>query len=57
MFLLVLFACKDPPPLYKSSKKTNHLKHENLETLFLVSALKMPIKSVYQAKLKYLEEA
>ena len=56
MFLLVLFACKDPPPLYKSSKKTNHLKHENLETLFLLSTLKMPIKSVYQAKLKYLEE-
>ena len=59
MFFLVLFACKDPSPLYKSSKRKNHLKPENLETLFLLSALKMPIKSVtsYQAEIKYLEEA
>ena len=59
MFLLVLFACKDPSPLYKSSKRKNHLKPENLETLFLLSALKMPIKSVtsYQTEIKYLEDA
>ena len=44
-FLLVLFACKDPSTLYKSSKRRNHLKTENLETIFLLSALKMPIKS------------
>ena len=25
-FLLVLFACKDPSPLYKFSKRMNHLK-------------------------------
>ena len=58
-FWLVLFACKDPSPLSKSSKRKNHLKSENLETLFLQSALKMPIKSVtsYQAEIKYLEEA
>ena len=57
--MLVLFACKDPSPLYKSSKTRNHLKPENLETLFLLSALKMPITSVtsYQAEIKYLEEA
>ena len=45
VFLLVLFACKDPSTLYKSSKRRNHLKTENLETIFLLSALKMPIKS------------
>ena len=58
MFLLVLLACKDPSPLYKSSKRWNYLKPENLETRFLLSALKMPIKSVtsYQAKIKYLED-
>ena len=34
-FLLVLFTCKeDPSPLYESSKRRNHLKPENLETLF-----------------------
>ena len=40
-------------------KRRNHLKTENLETLFLLSALQMPIKSVtsYQAEIKYLEEA
>ena len=59
VFLLVLFACKDPSPFYKSSKRRNHLIPENLETLFLLSALKMPIKSVtsYHAEIKYLEEA
>ena len=57
-FASLTFACKDPSPLYKSSKRKNHLKPENLETLFLLSALKMPIKSVtsYQAKIKYLED-
>ena len=58
VFLLVLFACKDSSPLYKSSKRRNHLKPENLERLFLLSALKMPIKSFtsHQAEIKYLEE-
>ena len=39
--------------------RRNHLKPENLETLFLLAALKMFIKSVtsYQAEIKYLEEA
>ena len=39
--------------------RRNHLKPESLETLFLLSVLKMPIKSVtsYQAEIKYLEEA
>ena len=57
--IAVLFACKDPSSLYKSSKRRNQLKHENFQALFLLSALKMPIKSVnsYQAKIKYLEEA
>ena len=52
--MLILFACKDPFPLYKSSKTRNHLKRENLERLFLLAALKMPIKSVtsYQAEEK-----
>ena len=45
VFVLVLFACKDSSPLYKSSKRSNHLKPENLQTLSLPSALKMPIKS------------
>ena len=31
MLLLVFFACKDPFPLYKSSKGRNHLKADNLE--------------------------
>ena len=59
MFLLVLFACKDPSPLYISSKRRNHLKPENFETLFLLSAFKVLIKSAtsYQAEIKYLEEA
>ena len=43
-FLLVLFTCKDPSPLYKLSKRRNHPKPENLETLFLLSTLKVPIK-------------
>ena len=53
----VLFACKDPSPLYKSSKTRDHLKLENLETLFLQSALKMPIKSVINqpAEIKYFD--
>ena len=51
-FLLVLLASKDPSPLYKCIDK-------NLETLFLLSALKMLIKSAtsYQAEIKCLEEA
>ena len=54
-FLLVFFAYKDPSPLYKSSKRRNHLKPKNLETLFLLSALKVLIKSgtSYQAEIKY----
>ena len=59
VFLLILFACKDPSSLYKSSNRRNHLKPENLETPFLLSALKIPIKSLtnYRAKIKYLEDA
>ena len=38
-FLLVLFACEDPSPLYKSSKRRDHLKHENLKILFLPLSL------------------
>ena len=58
MFFLVLFAFKGLTPLYKSSKRSNHLKPDNLETFFLLLALKMPVKSVtsYQAEIKYLEE-
>ena len=57
-FLLDLFACKDSSPLYKSSKKRSHLKPEKLETLFLLSALKMPTSlTSYRAEIKYLEEA
>ena len=35
------------------------MKHENLETLFLLWALKMAFKSAtsYQAEIKYLEQA
>ena len=52
MFSLVLFTGKDPSLLYKSSKRRNHLKLDNLEKFFLLSALKIPIKSVtsYQAE-------
>ena len=49
-FLLVSFACKYPSLQgmiwYESSKRRNHQKPENLETLFLLSALKMPILSL-----------
>ena len=57
MFSLVLFACKDPSLLCKSSKRRNHLQPDYLEKVFLLLALKMPIKSVtsYQAEIKYLE--
>ena len=44
-FLPVLFASKDPSPLHKSSIRKNNLKPKNLEKLFLLSVLKMPIKS------------
>ena len=43
-----------------TTKRSNHFKPENLETLFLLLELKVPInKSVtnYQAETKYLEEA
>ena len=54
--MLVLFASKDPS--FKSLKRMNHLKPENLETPFLLLALKMPIKSVtsYQAEIEYSED-
>ena len=54
--MLVLFVCKDLSPLYKSSKTKNYLKPENLETLFLLSTLKIPITSVttYKEKIKIL---
>ena len=57
--LLVIFASKDPSLFHKSSKRGNPLKPENLETLVLLSALKVLIKSVtsYQAQIKHLEEA
>ena len=44
---------------YLLVKIRNHLKPENLETPFLLSVLKKPIKSVnsYQAEIKYLEDA
>ena len=59
MIFASFFTCKDPSSLYKSSNRRNHLKPENLETAFLLSALKMPNKSVttYQAEIKYLEDA
>ena len=44
-FLLVLFACKDPYPFFKILKTRNHLKTENLETLFLLLAFKVSILS------------
>ena len=53
MFLLVLFACKNLFLLYKSSKRRKLLKPENLETIFLLSALKKPIKSSLATKHKY----
>ena len=42
-----------------ASERRKHLYPENLDTLFLLSALKVPIKSVtsYQAEIEYLEEA
>ena len=40
-----LFACTDHS-LYKSSKRRNYHEPKNSETLFLLSALKMPVKSV-----------
>ena len=54
MFSLLLFACKDPSPLHNSSKRRNHLQPDNLETFFLLLALKMLIKSAtsYQAEIK-----
>ena len=53
--MLVLFACKGPSSLHKSSKRRNRLKPKNLETPFLLSALKIPVKSVtsYQAEITY----
>ena len=38
-------------------KRRNHLRPENLETLFLLSALKVPGKAIscYESKIKYLE--
>ena len=58
-FLLLLFGSKDPSLLYKSSKGRNPLKPENLEIIFLLSTLKVPIKFVtsYHIEVKYLEEA
>ena len=56
-FLLVLFACKDSSQRYESSKRRNQRKPENLGTIFLLSVLKVPTKSVtsYPAEIKYLE--
>ena len=55
--MLVLFACNYLSPLHKSSERKNHLKPENLGTVFLLSALRMPIESVtnHRAEIKYLE--
>ena len=39
-FKLFFASCKDSYPLDKPSKRRNYLKPENLETLFLLSALK-----------------
>ena len=51
------FPYKKRKYLYKSSKRRNHLKPENLETILPLSALKVSLKSVssYQAEIKYLE--
>ena len=56
---ICLFFLFYPFPLYKSSKIRIHLKPENLETIFLLLALQMPIRFVtrYQAKIKDLEDA
>ena len=57
-FLLVLYACKDLSSLYNSSKRRNYLQPDNLETLFLLSAIKVTIKSgTNKVEMKYLEEA
>ena len=58
-FFLNLFACKGPSPFCNSSKRRNHLKPVSLETVFLLSALKMLTKSAtsYQAEKQQLEEA
>ena len=58
-FFLVLCACKGPSPFRKSSKRRNHLQPVSLETVFLLSALKMLTKSVtsYEAEKLFLEEA
>ena len=47
--MLASFACKDP--CFKSSKRRNHLKPDNLETPFLLSVLKMPFESVTKSPL------
>ena len=54
-FLLVLFACKDPSPLSKSSKRRNHLKPENLETLCYTQ--RHSAITSYRAETKYLKQA
>ena len=60
--MLVLFSCKDPSPLYKSSKRRNHLKPEYLETLFARHFLCYQHKKYllcltsYRAETKYLQE-
>ena len=40
-----------------SKTKRNHRRPENLETLFLLSALKVPVKAIscYESEIKYLE--
>ena len=57
LFFSFFFFFKVGSQLFKFSKRKNHLKPENLETLFPLSALKMLIKSVtsHQAEIKYLE--
>ena len=42
VFCLFYLLCKDLSPLYKSSKRKNHLKPMNLEALFAIS-----IKNAY----------
>ena len=58
-FFLVLFACKGPSPFFKSSKKRSHLQPVSLETVFLLSALKILTKSVtsHQAEKPFLGKA
>ena len=55
----MFFVSFDTSSLYKSLKTRNYLKPENLETLFQLSALNLPIMSVtsYQAGIKCLEDA